>query len=206
LESNKTATKSSSLIFKPYGQKDLRTYHPELKSYDEFKDLHSNELLFVWNYSILYKDEKPELKRREMAFHSSFGSDPTKVQSDNYIDSILPIHIQAAIEKMQSFDMSARLAARYIIEKTYVSYLKILSLNESEFAFAEIDEKTGKPTGGTDWQKVSQYVNSTVKINEALTDLVKKLEEGYGFGATKVSISGNINEDVIDKWYKRKNK
>ena len=50
---------------------------------------------------------------------------------------------------------------------------------------------------------MSHYVNATVKINESLPDLIKKLEAGYGLGKSSNTLEMG-EKNLIDAWHKNK--
>ena len=199
MELDKTTQGSEGLeIFQPVGNKDLKTYHPELNEYEEFKKIHYKDLLFVWRYVISYSGIDDDKQRVEMAIDSAYLKDEISTQKRNRFLSLdFPSDVENAIKRMQSFDPSIRLMARYITETTFMSYQKILNIvsgKDIKHAFTGED-------GTVDWSKISQFVNATVKMNESLPSLINKMEEGYGFGKKKNKLNFIANDGTIEDWH-----
>lgn len=187
-------------LFKPIGEKDLRKYHPELNDYDEFKNIDSLDLLFVWRFVISYSGIKNERERVKMAIESTYDSKLRKEKRNRLLEMDFPDDIYIAIKKMESFDPSIRLMARYITETTFISYQKILNL----VSYEDIKTSFIGADGTTDWGKIAQFVNATVKMNEAIPSLIQKIEAGYGFKQSKKKIKTNTDDVSVENWHKYK--
>ena len=203
MESNKSNGFGEGLeIFQPIGKRDLRSSYPELNEYDEFKDLHHADLLFVWRYVISYSGILDDKKRVDMAIRSSYLKKELSEDKEKKLLSLnFPDEIRFAINRMNNFEPSIRLMARYITETTFISYQKILNIVSGE----DIKVAFTGEDGTIDWAKISQYVNATVKMNESLPSLIKSIEAGYGFKksdkkSTLVKAGGNIED-----WHNFKN-
>jgi len=171
------------------GQQDLRKVYPELENHIEFRDLHFRDLLFVWRYVISYSSTTDDNERAEKAVASSYLNDGVK---DNLKKRLLkldfPVEIERAIKKMETFDLPARLMARSMTEKIFMSYQSILGMADGDrikMAFINPEDKS------IDWGKISQFVNATVKMNESLPMLIAKMEDGYGFKSKKKKTKKN---------------
>jgi hypothetical protein len=186
MESSKK--KSEGLVFSPRGTRDLRVYHPELSTVDEFKPLTAVELRFVWCFSVLYLDVKNFKDRITKSVVDSYGKNIDEWDLNKLINNEIPIKLERAIEKMISFDPTPRLKARYITERIFSAYNTIVDIDVKE-AFT-VRKKTLDGTlieEEMDWGKLSQFVNATSKITEAIPKMIEELEQGYGFGKSKES-------------------
>lgn len=175
------------ILFAPKGQKDLRDYHPELRNYPEFRNLKGVILRFVWNYCMLYTDDRQRLDKSL----ASSGLKLKDVDYERYKKDDFPGDVKAAIVKMNSFDPGPRLIARKITERTFISFQKII-----EFDVENLKDENNE----VDWSKASQYVNTAQKINESMPELIKQLEAGFGMTSKKEV----DNESYISDYYKSK--
>ena len=203
MEPKKGFEKGTGLtLFAPSGLKDLRQYHPELKEHFPMGEVTATELRFVWNYVMIYGSEKDRKVRALKSLVASFGSRVDVATRDRYASGDFPDNVRKAIEKMESFDPAPRLTARYITEKTFLSYQKIIDVDVEKAFEVVTTTKEGDTVKEMDWTKLAQYVSATTKINESLPSLINSIEEGYGYGKSNMRFDdddNNIMEDYMNQ-------
>lgn len=191
-------------LFGPRNEKDLGRQYPELKKEPEFKDLTTGELLFTWWYAnatspLIIDDTLSDKQRIMAAYDQSFKK--TSADNDrksNYFSSIFPDRVKTAIEKMKSFNPSARIRSRIMIEKMMNQFEKLINVSEDDFI--EHDEGGKKKIN---WTGRNSYVTSAKNISEMLPTLIRQLEEGFGVIEVKEGEQGikaiqrfhSVNED-----------
>jgi len=187
-------------IFVPVVNRDLRKSYPELSRIDEFKSMRSLDIKFCWYYAIFFADEKSHKDRVKKAIDHSYRYEMDEVMAEQFIKRNFPEDIRAAIKKFESFDIGSRIRAKFTAERMLDGFEKLARTDVDNVGMVEIfatDNAEGDPIGRKrDWNQVNAYVNSMVKINESLPDLVKRVEEGFGVTTkTTETIGSNIRDD-----------
>ncbi len=180
-------------IFVPVINRDLRKSYPELAKIPEFKDMRSLDIKFCWYYAIYFSDEQSHKKRVLWAIEHSYRSEMDQKDVDRFIAHNFPDNIKNAIKKFESFDVSSRVTAKLTSERTLASFEKLARTDVDTVGVVKIyagEDDSGNPIGDAigekrDWNQVNAYVNSIVKVNESLPELVAVVEEGFGISISK---------------------
>ena len=178
--------KKKESLFQPQNEKDLKKQFPELSDVEEFDKLTSSEMLFVWWYSNqtspLVSPESEMFqaspqKRAEEAFEKSFKRDDQKA---TYVSRNFPDRIRIAIARMAKFDVSVRSKAKNIVEEILSNYEKMVKVEMADFT-------TTDENGNTEISFTARnaYVNSCSKISDALPQIIRQVEEGFGLRPIK---------------------
>lgn len=101
------------LLFAPdRSGRDLRSQYPELLEYPEFKShvLKPYDMLFVWWYSCASSPifDKEDAVRLPEAIHMAYPSDQMRIARLAEFEDKFPENIAAAIKRMASFNLAAR--------------------------------------------------------------------------------------------------
>jgi len=158
-----------------YDNENILREYPELAEYPEFTKLTADNLKFVWYYASPTSNVArigDEADRRKYAYDRSFAikyGKPEKNDIDGlklrFLDGNFPSDVRAAIETMRRFKPSFRIRAKMMVEKNF---------NDLE----EISKKDLKEI--TDVDELKKYAELKLKVSEALPDLIKQLEFGFG--------------------------
>jgi len=190
-------------IFVPVVNRDLRKSYPELAKIPEFKGMRSLDIKFCWYYAVYFSDEKSHASRVKLAVDHSYRSEMDPALLEQFIKNNFPDSIRSAIKRFESFDIGSRIRAKFVAERMLDGFEKLARTEVDTVGVVKIyalsdTAEEGDPVGEKrDWNQVNAYVNSMVKINEALPDLVKRVEEGFGVSApgTSESMGANIRDD-----------
>jgi len=183
-------------LFAPKGNKSLVHYYPELGEHKILKKLKSKELYFCWYYALVHYADIDTRRRIFKSFKDSYGVGADPKLRDKYLEGNFPNDVRDGIAAFENFNPTARLKARLITEKTFNSYEKILSLG--------VESCVKRDDAGNeynDWTAINAFVNATQKINNELSSLISKMEEGYGVSERAAKVS---NAGTIDGWHKNK--
>ena len=164
---------TSKNMFVP-SKRDLRKDYTELALIDEFKDLTSKEMLFVWAFGKYFDDLKGNPKERmTKSLIVAYGSSMPRGDMEKYFSGNIPEAVRKAIVKMESFELSGRLAAKKMVEKIFDNFSKMVNIDMETY----LKEKDGN---GIDFSKYKQYIDASTTVVEALGGLIKYKEEGFG--------------------------
>lgn len=180
------------LMFEP-SNRDMKIDYPELAEIDEFKDLSSRQLKFVWyvaNRTSPLAGIKG-IKRLKVAASTAWGNYHTKKQeAKEYAEGKYPDEIKAAIDVMASFIPSVRLKAKFMQEYIFDKMQSIIMVSETDMNDMDADEK-------------KKYTDLALKVSSELNSVVDRLENGYGVKVKKTNQKENeikrTVSDVIDK-------
>jgi hypothetical protein len=169
-------------LFKPSdGNISLKDEYPELTDIGEFRDLSDDELIFCYNMgcptSKLFgtKNEKAKI---QSALTYSFGKNISDAERTKFLNNNYPEKLRVAIARFKQFRPSARMRAKIMVDKVFDNFESIVNPGEQYMTAMKND---------VDLQ--SKYVTNSIKVVEALKDLIKTKEAGFG-----VTISGNVSE------------
>jgi len=198
---------TSKDLFVPVVSKDLRKTYPELSRIEEFKDMNSLDLKFCWYYSIYFADLEDVKQKVKKSIDHSYGDTINRVDNDRFMKLDFPDRIVAAIKKFETFDIGVRFRARMITERQLQAFEKLSIAdvdNVGKVLIYDEDDKNHEDAIGEkrDWTQVNAFVNTQVKINESLPELISRMEEGFGIKTSKSikTISGgDIREDYFRK-------
>jgi hypothetical protein len=194
-------------LFVPVVSKDLRKTYPELAKIEEFKDMNSLDLKFCWYYAIYFSDIVDVKEKVRKSIDHSYGDVISRIDKDRFMRLDFPDRIIVAVKKFETFDIGVRFQARMITERQLQAFEK-LSIADVDnvgkiLIYDEDDKNHEDPIGEKrDWTQVNAFVNTQVKINESLPELINRLEEGFGIKTSKSvkTISGgDIREDYFRK-------
>jgi hypothetical protein len=179
------------LLFGPKNEKDLKRQYPELGNVAEFQKLTIGELLFVWWYSnptspLVTDNNVSDKIRVGYAYEEAFKSHPDEDRKKNYFSLNFPDRIRLAIDKMKSFNPSARIRSRMIVEKILENFELMVNVDIDDFV--TIDEKTNARE--INFTARNNYVNSCSKISETLPQLIEQVEQGFGVTESKSGEEG----------------
>lgn len=163
---------TSKNMFVP-SRRDLRKDYSELASIDEFKELTSKEMLFVWSFGKYFDDLKDNPKERmAKSIIVAYGTTMPKGDMEKYFSGNIPEAVRKAIVKMESFELSGRLAAKKMVEKIFDNFGKMVNI--------EMETYLKDKDGSIDFSKYKQYIDASTTVVEALGSLIKYKEEGFG--------------------------
>jgi hypothetical protein len=150
---------------------DLRLEYPELFQIEQFRDLSSRELLYVWHFanrsSPLYKEKDKRIKVKK-CLGASFGASITKSETEKYIAGNYPEKVRVAIERMERFSPTYRIRAKQGIKKIFDNLEALINVDTEEIK-------------DMDFAKRKDYVAVAIKVAESLPAIIKQLEEGFGY-------------------------
>lgn len=156
-------------LFKPRRMHSLFTDYPELKEVKEFR-LPSNQMAFVNLYAnptSEFDDIKSETQKLEKCVKKAFGNTITENEKAKYLVGEFPTHIIAAINKMKSYNPSARLRAKAVINNVFDRLEGLVDMDEEKMKALDIEDK-------------KRYAELLIKIAEGQQALVSQIESGYG--------------------------
>ena len=187
------------ILFGPKDGKSLKKLYPEIAAANEFKDLHSDDLLFAWyigNASSPIEAGLPTSARAVTAASICFPND--KIKRKAYAELAYPEEVKIAIDKMTRFSPDARLISKRMVQTMFHNFQKMVDVDNSEFY---VKDKEGSLV--PDWTAKKQYIDSCAKISEVLPSLIKQIEEGFGIEESK---SGEKKATkAIDRFHKDNN-
>lgn len=183
-------------LFGPKNEKDLKRQYPELGRDKVFTDLTVQQLLFTWWYSnptspLVVNENLNEKERIMFAYNEAFSK--TKKDDDrsrDYMSGNFPPTVRMAIDRMSKFNPTVRQRAKAMLEKIISNYEELIDVDVDDFQEPVLDED-GKEVGKKiNWTGRNSYVTSAKNIAEALPDLIKQVEEGFGVIETREGESG----------------
>lgn len=188
-------------LFVPKMHKDLRRTYPELGKVEEFKKMNPLDVKFCWYYAIFYGDEKDNKKRVQQAIAHSWREGVDKKRLERFLQKDFPDDINAGIKKFESFDIGSRLRAKFAAERILYGFEKLAETDVDTVGVMKIyGENPNSDAIGEkrDWNQVNAYVNSMVKVNESLPELLRRVEEGFGIRASRTAAS--VGEGIRDRY------
>lgn len=190
-------------IFIPVANKDMRRTYPELARIYEFSKLRALELKFCWYYSVFYVDIKKQNERIIRSIEASFKNSIDGVRRNTLIRGDFPDKLKVAIKKFETFDISARIQAKFASERIMENYLRLLDLDIETVGVTKIydeEDTTKEVAEKRDWNQVHAFVNATNKMNESFPELIKRIEEGYGVAKEELKSQTYGNKGMRDEF------
>ena len=178
------------ILFGPRSGKHLRRTYPELDDEPAFKGLNNEDMYFAWLMGIPGSpiDEDWEtMVRLKAAVKLAYPRNEVKKQKHSHYTTI-PEEIKQAIKRFESYVPEARLKAKLMQQRMMVNYEIIVNQDVSSM---DSDEK-------------QKYTSTTVKINEALPQLLKNLEEGFGITEKQKKEEGGPGTKTIDRFHQNR--
>lgn len=171
------------LLFAPdKSGRDLRSQYPELFEYPEFKShaIKPYDVLFVWWYACASSPifDQPDAERLEEAVYMSYPSNQMKEAKIGEFRTKMPDNIMAAINRMRSFNQSARI-------ETYIQ-TKIVRENCTAMLAADVSKMS--PDDKEAWAKRAPGL---YKLMEETTRAIER-------GAFGVTVHEDTNLDEAD--------
>jgi hypothetical protein len=176
------------MIFLEPSNRDLRIEYPELADIEEFKTLSQRELLFVYYYSCKassFVHTKEKGKRVDEAINKTWGSSMPIPEYRDYTSFKFPERVQMAIERMRLFQPEVRKRAKEMVDTIFDNYEKIVTNANNELLLASPEA-------------AKSYVDVTLKIVDALQELIKKKEEGFGFKQQRKGKDNRVVANIMD--------
>lgn len=195
------------LLYGPRSGKSLLRLYPELAQDIIFKELSAEDLNFSWyvgNVTSPIDEDLEDFIKYRMASGVCIKSNDAKRKQ--YASGDIPDGVKRAIEKMKTYSPNARMMAKKMAQETFYKFQELLKV-DVEKDFKKITT-TGKGENKEeivemDWTGRKQYVDSASKIIEALPDLVKKIEEGFGVTGTDKKDREN-GTNAIERYHNSK--
>ena len=181
------AEKTKTFLFVPSDGKDMRTEYPELGSIPEFATLTNTHLVFVWlvgnrTSSLNIADDFDKQNKIHKALKLSKLWDKLSTEDlSNYGFGRFPQNIQSAIQKMMSFNPTARMRAKIISEKMFSNLEKMVDVPEEELSEMSLAEKNA-------------YSNLVKNVTNVIDDLIVSNEEAYGVKIVKKRAANNSDK------------
>ncbi len=195
-------------LFVPVVNRDMIRSYPELARIEEFKKMRSLDMKFCWYYAIFFSDEKNPDKRVRSALKHSWREGMDGKLLEKFLKLDFPDSIRKGITRFGSFDIGSRIRAKFAAERILDGFEKLAQTDVNTVGVIYIyadgsQDGEGEPLGEKrDWNQVSAFVNSMVKINESLPDLLKRVEEGFGVRSS--SSPEGLGEGIRDDFQKIK--
>jgi hypothetical protein len=182
------------ILFGPKNEKDLKRQYPELANTPEYDKLTAGELLFIWWYAnptspLITDDNVPDKIRVGLAYEEAFKSHPNQDRKDKFLSFDFPDRIRLAIDKMKSYNPSARIRSQMIVNKILQNFEAMVNVDTDDFVTESTDEK-GKIVKEINFTARNNYVNSCSKISETLPRLIEQVEQGFGVTESKSGEEG----------------
>jgi hypothetical protein len=159
-------TKKLAVLFQGEGEKDLRITYPELSNTEEFRSLTKEEMFFVYNYACA---SSPVIKmlpdRRVLRCLPLIKDKLSTKQLQEYAKLQFPDKIQFAIDRMDKFDLVARMRGKAINEKIFTKLEEYVDTELGETA--TIEEK-------------KSHVAMLSSISKILPSIIFQVESGFG--------------------------
>ena len=152
-------------LFSPTGGKDIRLSYPELRLVPEFENVTAKEFTFVWNYVYMFADVPQDRLRIQKSLFLAFGDTMPINDKEKYKNGNYPEKVRVAIEKLRIYDLSSRLMARAINQRTLNNYFEYINSKN----LTELSE-----------DDASKFIKNSADINKELPDLLKAMEHNYG--------------------------
>jgi hypothetical protein len=173
-------------LFKPKdGGIKLKDEYPELGEIPEFRNLSEDELLFCYEMGCPTSKSSSEENLRikiSKAISYSFGNNISDKDKTKYLNGNIPESVRIATERFKQFRPSARMRAKIMVDNVFDNFESIVN-PDSEFLVAMKND--------IDLQ--NKYVANSIKVIDALKNLVTMKETGFG-----ITVSGNAAEDTKD--------
>ena len=180
-------------IFTPKSTRALYVDYPELRQYQQFKDLRSHEMLFVWYYaceaSPFYHISDDFVRAKKAAEKSCYTGGKISISGPEYQNLInlrFPPKVERAIPIMQKYKIGPRIRAKMLYEKAFDNIQKILDVDaKDESQFLNKDAEV-------DWAKKKAFVDTISSATKNIPELVRQLEENF-------SVSSKAEEESDDE-------
>jgi len=158
-------------LFEPFVNEMFFDY-PELKEYDEFKELTQRELKLCWFLgnptSPLAKAQMSKRQKLKRALTKVYGKLVEKRKDvKEMLEGEIPEKIIIATHRMASFRPSVRLIARFTTEYIFDKLNEIIEVSQEDMTEMDFDDRT----------KYSQLI---IKISESLPSMIQRMEGGFG--------------------------
>lgn len=167
----------------PLTEQDLRVEYEELNDVEEFNELTSKEMVFVWYYA---NQTSPyysiPVKERVVKCLEILKDDLSGTQLDEYFNLNFPTHIASAIEVMETFNPKLRTEAKSITEKIFKNIKRIVDVDVVSI---------------TDMEEKKKYIAISMDVIKSMPELVRQMERGYG---VKVKVKKKKEEDKQTTW------
>jgi len=180
-------------MFRPTSR-DLRIEYPELANINEFSELKTKELKFVWFYanrtSPYYTAKGGDRNKILGCIRNSFGNsykEDDPAEYSKYLRGNFPPKIREAIERMERFNPTARARAKIAIETVFSN------LEQSMFMDEEMEAKMKE-----DIELRKKYVELSIKIADNMQNVVAQMEEGFGIRASGSFDRGDKGPTIMD--------
>ena len=196
------------ILYGPRSGKSLRRLYPDINDDPIFKKLAAEDLLFAWYVGIPgspIDHQMPENVRWRTASAKCILNNDAKKQKFGMGD--FEDDVKQAIREFEKKSPEARLLAKKMTQDTFSKFQKLLQVDvEKDFL---VTKKIGKGEDAEeitemDWSGRKSYVDSATKIIEALPELVRKIEEGFGITETKKKEEQVVGNKENDKYQQNK--
>lgn len=161
-------------------EKPMKLEYPELGTMAEFSNLPERELRFVWFYanpSSPYFKVKDKKERLYLAYGESYG-EVREGHKKTILAGIFTPEVSDAIDRMQRFSVSDRGRAKRMVDQVFENFEHIITE-------VDISVLVSSP------ELMAKYTDVALKISDALPDLIKKKEEGFGIKGKAAKVDPN---------------
>jgi len=185
----------------------MRRTYPELAKVEEFKNMNPLDVKFCWYYGIFYGDEENHERRVKQSVAHSWRDGIDKKRLERLVARDFPDDINLAVKRFESFDIGSRIRAKFAAERILYGFEKLVDTDVDTVGVVKIygegpesDTTLGEKR---DWNQVNAYVNSMVKINDSLPELLKRVEESFGIRSSQ-STPVSHGEGIRDSFHEIK--
>ncbi len=170
------------LLFAPRNGRDLRSQYRELADYPEFHQsaIKTHDLLFVWWMKCTmspFVDIPDESEKRELCILAAYATESQRSHKANEFKSGYPNYMQAAMKRMETFNMAARVET--------LLYTRTVRENCAKMLAADVDRM--------DPAEQESYAKRTPGLWKLLQDTTATIEQG-AFGVVERELT--IVEEV----------
>jgi hypothetical protein len=169
---------------------NYRNNYPEFGEIDEFKDLKSFELAYVWFYS---HPKSPITEKGDDRVKKCLQEVYGKNWEDSYKKYKTPDErIKLAINIMSRINDNVRMRAKMMVDKTFNDYEELMSVGIAEFQSA---------SGGIDYKA---FIDVRKTILKELQELVRIKERGFGISGKKGNTTQLNGQELNEIYLKSK--
>ena len=192
-------------IFKPKSKKGIFNDYPELRSFEAFRTLDNNSMLFVWYFaceSSPFHETEDDRERVKLSIKESYYKKGIKALSDKDAEKMksgmFSSKITVAIDEMKKFKVGPRVQALMMVQKGFDNLSKIIDVDVSDSSMF-IDKD-----GEIDFAKKKSYVDSVGKAIDLIPKMINQIEGRFGLTEDKANGQTTFEgESFMDSYHEK---
>jgi hypothetical protein len=169
-------------LFDPRGidPTNYKASYPELDRIKEYQELSYAHLIFVWWYAnptspLVIRNIHTDVRVKVAIDRSGVDKKVSKSELSKYLSLNFPENVTDAINRSHKFIVGNRVLARETMMAIFDNYQTIKDI--TNFTETKTDKEGNVVSSEIDYAK---YLTVSTKISEAMPDLIRKIEEGFG--------------------------